>query len=124
MNGGDDGTRTRGLCRDSAGRRRISSLHVRLSATVGSVGLRWDSLCNRLATLCLLIFFLLSPIARAQQTKTYTVPFHSVNGLILLDAKVNGKPAVLLLDTGAECLGAGVFVNAWKRIPQPPRQTG
>ena len=31
----------------------------------------------------------------------YRVPFHSVNGMILLDAEVNGKPAVLLLDTGA-----------------------
>ena len=30
------------------------------------------------------------------------MPFHSApNGIILLDATVNGKPAVLLLDTGA-----------------------
>jgi len=27
--------------------------------------------------------------------------FHSVNGMILLDAQLNGKPAVLVLDTGA-----------------------
>ena len=30
-----------------------------------------------------------------------SIPFHTVNGMILLDATVNGKPAVLLLDTGA-----------------------
>jgi hypothetical protein len=37
----------------------------------------------------------------AQERKTYTVPFHVVHGLILLDGQINGKPAVLLLDTGA-----------------------
>ncbi len=43
---------------------------------------------------------LLAPLAIAQ-SRSYVVPFHSVNGLILLDAKVNGVPAVLLFDTGA-----------------------
>lgn len=31
----------------------------------------------------------------------FCIPFYSANGLILLDLKVNDKPRVLLLDTGA-----------------------
>jgi len=44
----------------------------------------------------------LAGVALAQEYKTFTVPFHTVNGMILLDATVNDKPAVLLLDTGAD----------------------
>lgn len=40
-------------------------------------------------------------LALAQEHRTFTVPFHTVKDLILLDATVNGKPASLLLDTGA-----------------------
>jgi predicted aspartyl protease len=36
-----------------------------------------------------------------QQSHTFRVQFHSVDDLILLDVNVNGKPAVMLLDTGA-----------------------
>jgi len=35
------------------------------------------------------------------QHGTFRVPFHTANGLILLDATVNGHPASLLLDTSA-----------------------
>ncbi len=38
---------------------------------------------------------------KPQERRAFTVPFHSVNGLILLDGQLNGKPAVFLLDTGA-----------------------
>jgi hypothetical protein len=31
----------------------------------------------------------------------FSIPFHTVNGLILLDATVEGKPVSLLLDTGS-----------------------
>jgi len=48
--------------------------------------------------LILAVLLLFAPKVHAQ---TFRVPFHSVNGMILLDAQVNGKPAVLLLDTGA-----------------------
>lgn len=37
----------------------------------------------------------------AQEHKAYRIPFASVNPLILVRATVNGKPATLLLDTGA-----------------------
>jgi hypothetical protein len=47
-----------------------------------------------------LLFFV--AVASSQgQFRTFRIRFHSVNGMILLDAEVNGKPATLLLDTGA-----------------------
>ena len=50
------------------------------------------------------LFFVLlfASVASAQEHKTFAVPFHTVNGLILLDVKVNEKPAAVLLDTGAQ----------------------
>jgi len=39
--------------------------------------------------------------AHAQERKSFVIPFHSVNSLILLDAHVNGKSVTLILDTGA-----------------------
>lgn len=43
-----------------------------------------------------------STLCFAQQpAKTFRVQFHTVNGLIVLDGKINGRPALLLLDTGA-----------------------
>jgi hypothetical protein len=46
------------------------------------------------------VLVLLSPPSCAR-TETVLLPFRSVNSLILIDAKVNGNPATLLLDTGA-----------------------
>ena len=43
------------------------------------------------------------------QDRAFHLPFHVENGLILLDLKVNEKPAVLLLDTGATTT---LFANA------------
>ena len=37
-----------------------------------------------------------------EQPRTFRVTFHTVNGLILLDATVNGKPQTFILDTGAQ----------------------
>ena len=49
-----------------------------------------------------LLFLLLAiPLCAQEAPRNYRVPFRSVKGMILLDAAVNGKPAVLLLDTGA-----------------------
>jgi len=60
-------------------------------------GTRWTHL------LCGLLLLLFVSVASAQeQHRTFRIPFHSVNGMILLDATVNNKPAVLLLDTGAD----------------------
>jgi hypothetical protein len=39
---------------------------------------------------------------RAQAgAQSFTVPFHMVRSMILVEAQVNGRPATLLLDTGA-----------------------
>lgn len=43
------------------------------------------------------------------QDRGFHLPFRNENGLILLDLKVNEKPAVLLLDTGATTT---LFANA------------
>ena len=57
-------------------------------------------MCN--GTLALLLALaLLSPLALAQQRRTFTVPFDLHNGLILLKGELNGKPATFLLDTGS-----------------------
>ena len=55
----------------------------------------------------LLAWFLGIPLAlfclpaHAQERKAFTVPFHDVKSLIVLDAQVNGKKVALVLDTGA-----------------------
>lgn len=67
------------------------------------------------------LLVLLSPLAFAQSchpriaavARTFTVPFRNVNGVILLDAKVNDKPAVLLLDTGAGLSVLSPDAAAW-----------
>lgn len=47
-----------------------------------------------------LLLLLVAPMASTQD-RTLRVPFTNEHGLILLHLKVNEKPAVLLLDTGA-----------------------
>lgn len=46
-------------------------------------------------------------------TQTVRLPFRSIHSLILVDAKVNGNPATLLLDTGANntIINAKVYGN-------------
>ena len=44
---------------------------------------------------------LLLAVSLSAQERRFRVPFHTVNGLILLDGQWNGKPAAFLLDTGA-----------------------
>jgi Aspartyl protease len=48
---------------------------------------------------CLLLFFA-APAARAQ-IKTVQIPFSYSDGLIVIQAKINGKTAALLFDSGA-----------------------
>jgi Aspartyl protease len=67
-----------------------------------------NAICSAFRSLLMLLIFL-SPLALALSchpravavARTFTLPFQNVNGVILIDAKVNDKPAVLLLDTGA-----------------------
>jgi hypothetical protein len=41
-------------------------------------------------------------VSAQEQHRVFSVPFHTAGSMILVDATVNGKPAVLLLDTGAD----------------------
>lgn len=56
---------------------------------------------TRAALLAILLALVLCQPTNAQERRTFTVPFHSVSGFVLLDTTLNGKPAALLLDTGA-----------------------
>jgi hypothetical protein len=47
---------------------------------------------------CILV---IAGIAVADEGKNYQVPFHSTDGLILLQGQLDGRAAVLLLDTGS-----------------------
>lgn len=58
----------------------------------------------------------LAQVMAPAQRRTFRVPFRSVNGLILLDAKVNDNAARLVLDTGS----ASTIV-AVPRDPVPAR---
>jgi predicted aspartyl protease len=49
----------------------------------------------------MLAVLVLAGVAKEQTRRTFRVPFHTVNGMIFLDATVDGHHAALLLDTGA-----------------------
>jgi hypothetical protein len=48
-----------------------------------------------------LAFLFLAPPAIPDHSEIVTVPFRTAQSMILVDARVNGKPVTLLLDTGA-----------------------
>jgi len=50
----------------------------------------------------LLSALLTLPCPAQQSQRTFRVPFHTVNGTVLLDATVSNRPAVFLLDTDAD----------------------
>jgi hypothetical protein len=60
----------------------------------------------RPALLLLALFLFLDPpsaqvVGSQEQHRTFRIPFHTTNGLILLDATVNDNVATLVLDTGS-----------------------
>jgi hypothetical protein len=71
--------------------------------------------------LLVLALFLLPSSARPQ---TVFLPFRSVRSLILIDAKINGNPVTLLLDTGANntILDVKTYGNILMSPIQPARQ--
>jgi gag-polyprotein putative aspartyl protease len=48
-----------------------------------------------------LVFVLLLPLPNRARPSTLRIPFRTAQSMILVDGKVNGNPATLLLDTGA-----------------------
>jgi len=69
----------------------------------------------------ILILLLLAARPGSAQPGVVRVPFRSVNSLILVEAIVNGRPATLLLDTGANktILNAKAYGIAHLRARQP-----
>ena len=62
---------------------------------------------------------LLTPVSFGN-AEPVLLPFHSVHSLILIEAKVNGAPATLLFDTGAN----NTIINAklCGNVPAPPAE--
>jgi Aspartyl protease len=75
--------------------------------------------------LFLALLFFVAVASSQEQFRTFRIRFHSVNGMILLDAEVNGKPATLLLDTGANDTSVDARSAGFsKMFPDKLRSTG
>ena len=72
----------------------------------------------------LFLALLLAPLPLLAQPRVVTLPFRSVNSLILVDAKIDGRPVTLLVDTGANrtILNAKSFGRASLPVSQPFNQ--
>ena len=57
--------------------------------------------CRRVSRLLLIVLLLLLPLPNRARPRAIHIPFRTVQSMILVDGKVNGNPAILLLDTGA-----------------------
>jgi len=55
-------------------------------------------ICSQIFLALLLFAGVASP---QEQRRVFRIPFQAVNGLLLLDMKLNGKAAVMVLDTGS-----------------------
>jgi gag-polyprotein putative aspartyl protease len=69
----------------------------------------------------LILISLLAPMLSTAQPGVVRLPFRAVNSLILVEAKVNGRPVMLLLDTGANrtILNAKAYGIAHLPLSQP-----
>jgi gag-polyprotein putative aspartyl protease len=75
---------------------------------------------GRISRLVALVFlFLLPPPNRARPTSLH-IPFRTAQSMILVDGKVNGNPATLLLDTGANrtIISGKAYGNVQFRLQQ------
>ena len=69
----------------------------------------------------MLIFLFLAPLPALAQRRVVTVPFRSVDTFILVDAKIDGTPVLLLVDTGANktILNAKSFCKVEMNVSKP-----
>ena len=69
----------------------------------------------------ILVFLLLAPLQALAQRRIVTVPFRSVDSFILVDAKIDGTPVRLLVDTGANktILNAKSFCKTEMNVTRP-----
>ncbi len=69
----------------------------------------------------MLVFLFLAPLPALAQRRIVTVPFRSVDSFILVDAKIDGTPVRLLVDTGANktILNAKSFCKTEMNVTRP-----
>jgi gag-polyprotein putative aspartyl protease len=69
----------------------------------------------------MLLFLFLAPPQALPEPRIVTVPFRSVDSFILVDAKIDGAPVHLLVDTGANrtILNAKSFCKAEMNVTKP-----
>lgn len=63
-------------------------------------------------TLAILLLCLSAAAARAQ-CKIITIPFHDVHGRMMIDTKIDGRAARLLVDTGSQ---KSIELHLYRRI--------
>ncbi len=69
----------------------------------------------------MLLLLLLTPLQALAQPRVVTLPFRSVDSFILVEAKIDGTPVTLLVDTGANrtILNAKSFSRAEMHVTKP-----
>ena len=69
----------------------------------------------------MLFLVLLAPLQVPAQRRIVTLPFRSVDSYILVEAKIDGRPVTLLVDTGANktILNARSFSSAQLPVSRP-----
>jgi hypothetical protein len=79
-----------------------------------------------LARVLTLFLLLLIPLTNPAHSGTVKIPFRTVQSLIVVEGKVNGNPAILLLDTGANrtIISARSYGNARFDLQRAPRRNG
>jgi hypothetical protein len=70
------------------------------------------------------LLVLLAPLQMPTQRRIVSVPFRSVDSFILVEARIDGRPVTLLVDTGANktILNARSFGRAQLPVSQPVNQ--
>ena len=70
-----------------------------------------------------LLFLLLMPLPNLAHSGTVSIPFRTVQSLIVVEGKVNGNPAIFLVDTGANrtIVSAKIYGNLRFELQRLPR---
>ena len=74
-----------------------------------------------LAVLFVFVGFTSAQVADPEQHLAWRVPFQSINGNIFLNAWINGKPAVFMLDTGSNFTAISTAIVGSKMNLEPAR---
>jgi hypothetical protein len=74
----------------------------------------------------MLLLLLLIPLPNPAHSGIARIPFRTVQSLIIVEGKVNGNAATLLLDTGANrtIVSARIFGNGRFNLQRMPRRNG